>query len=88
MYHIITANCNICKKETEERCKLEHPKWFTPKQKDRKMGSLSEIEDYINSETPVKKCFFVEGDLDSGVEDVILCADHLKDIVDKIERTE
>jgi len=83
---IIEDQCEICKKEIAEKCKLEHPEWFTPKRKKLKVGCWINLEQYVVNNTPMKKCFVIENYAHYGEDEyeMSICTDHLREIYKSI----
>ena len=50
---VVSGRCDLCRQETLDRCRREHPEWFTAKLKHPKIRREKEIETYVTENTIV-----------------------------------
>jgi len=77
--------CQYCLGDALERCKLEHPEWFTKKRWEIKSGCDRKVEGYCLDRVVVVPCFVVRqcDDYDTW-DEYLICSMHMHLIADKL----
>ncbi len=81
----LMTQCDYCREEVTDRCRKEHPEWFTLKKKEIKSRHLLDVRKYVDQNTPTKRCMATYNSEIDGPDEAF-CATHLRIIAEEIER--
>lgn len=78
--------CVGCEQEALERCRQEHPDWFTPKRREPRSRYFLQVESFVAAHVPQRPCLLVydygERFFSEPTDRCAVCAEHLQLVVD------